>query len=159
MKKRIFIFLAVLILISVGVVAYVASPSATPTATKLGGTPSAVEYDQNIACEAQFVSSTFTCVETNGNSLRYWFDNTADSNCSVELYRKGILRDTKVSSMAVSPNDPGGKANVLKNPGNDTYYFVLYSADGGLIQGHLRANQFAQLKEGERSDILYTNPA
>lgn len=136
MKKLLCTCLSVLMLLSVGISAYAEDASDSETM------PIAVEYDQNIAgIEAQFVSSTFTCVKGNGNSLRYWFDNTAYSNCTVELYRKGILWDTKVSSMVVSPNDPGGKSNVLKNPGNDTYYFVLYSADGGLIQGHLRANQ------------------
>ena len=91
--------------------------------------------------EAQFRSTEFTCVKGNEDSLSYGFDNTAGADCMVELYKKGLIWDTKVSSMTVRPHDPGGKTEVIRNPSDSTFYFVLYAADGGTICGHLQAYQ------------------
>ena len=102
---------------------------------------SVVEYDQTISGEAQFRSTEFTCVKGNGDFLSYGFDNTAGADCMVELYKKGLIWDTKVSSMTVRPHDPGGKTEVIRNPSDSTFYFVLYAADGGTICGHLQAYQ------------------
>ena len=35
----------------------------------------------------------------------------------------------------------GGKTEVIRNPSDSTFYFVLYAADGGTICGHLQAYQ------------------
>ena len=118
MKKLLCICLSMLLLFIVGISAYAFGPE-----------------------EAQFRSTEFTCVKGNGDFLSYGFDNTADADCMVELYKKGLIWDTKVSSMTVRPHDPGGKTEVIRNPSDSTFYFVLYAADGGTICGHLQAYQ------------------
>ena len=108
-----------LLLFIVGISAYAFGPEPESTC-------SVVEYDQTISGEAQFRSTEFTCVKGNGDFLSYGFDNTADADCMVELYKKGLIWDTKVSSMTVRPHDPGGKTEVIRNPSDSTFYFVLY---------------------------------
>ena len=134
MKKLLCICLSMLLLFIVGISAYAFGPEPESTC-------SVVEYDQTISGEAQFRSTEFTCVKGNGDFLSYGFDNTADADCMVELYKKGLIWDTKVSSMTVRSHDPGGKTEVIRNPSDSTFYFVLYAADGGTICGHLQAYQ------------------
>ena len=80
-----------LLLFIVGISAYAFGPGPESTC-------SVVEYDQTISGEAQFRSTEFTCVKGNGDFLSYGFDNTAGADCMVELYKKGLIWDTKVSS-------------------------------------------------------------
>ena len=134
MKKLLCICLSMLLLFIVGISAYAFGPGPESTC-------SVVEYDQTISGEAQFRSTEFTCVKGNGDFLSYGFDNTAGADCMVEHYKKGLIWDTKVSSMTVRPHDPGGKTEVIRNPSDSTFYFVLYAADGGTICGHLQAYQ------------------
>ena len=108
MKKLLCICLSMLLLFIVGISAYAFGPEPESTC-------SVVEYDQTISGEAQFRSTEFTCVKGNGDFLSYGFDNTADADCMVELYKKGLIWDTKVSSMTVRPHDPGGKTEVIRN--------------------------------------------
>ena len=114
MKKLLCICLSMLLLFIVGISAYAFGPEPESTC-------SVVEYDQTISGEAQFRSTEFTCVKGNGDFLSYGFDNTADADCMVELYKKGLIWDTKVSSMTVRPHDPGGKTEVIRNPSDSTF--------------------------------------
>ena len=88
MKKLLCICLSMLLLFIVGISAYAFGPEPESTC-------SVVEYDQTISGEAQFRSTEFTCVKGNGDFLSYGFDNTADADCMVELYKKGLIWDTK----------------------------------------------------------------
>ena len=118
MKKLLCICLSMLLLFIVGISAYAFGPEPESTC-------SVVEYDQTISGEAQFRSTEFTCVKGNGDFLSYGFDNTADADCMVELYKKGLIWDTKVSSMTVRPHDPGGKQKLLGTL--QTAHFTLSS--------------------------------
>ena len=80
-----------LLLFIVGISAYAFGPEPESTC-------SVVEYDQTISGEAQFRSTEFTCVKGNGDFLSYGFDNTAGADCMVELYKKGLIWDTKAVS-------------------------------------------------------------
>ena len=94
----------------------------------------------SINVSGEFVTGIFRTESTNGSSLRYWFKNDGKENCTVRLYKKGTFGDSMVSSMTVSPSDPGGKSAVYKNPGNGRYYKKVSAQYGGAIKGHLRAN-------------------
>lgn len=87
MKKLLCICLSMLLLFIVGISAYAFGPEPESTC-------SVVEYDQTISGEAQFRSTEFTCVKGNGDFLSYGFDNTADADCMVELYKK-VLSGTQ----------------------------------------------------------------
>lgn len=138
MKKLLCAFLSTAMLLSVGVVACAGNTSDSEPEI----TPYAVVYEETVyASNGHYVSTPFTCTEGAGNSLRYWFQNNGSSNCTVNLYKRGFFKDTLVSSMTVSPNDPGGKTGVIRNPHDSTFYFKLQSSTGGVVRGLLKANQ------------------
>lgn len=141
MKKLICTLLALTMCLGITSVALAADVN-EPEITTMGYpiAPYLEEYDQYINVSGEFVTGVFHTESTNGNSLRYWFKNDGKENCTVRLYKKGVFSDSMVSSMTVSPSDPGGKSAVYKNPGNGRYYMKVSAQYGGAIKGHLRAN-------------------
>lgn len=141
MKKLICTLLALTMCLGITSMALAADVN-EPEITTMGYpiAPCLEEYDQYINVSGEFVTGIFRTKSTNGNSLRYWFKNDGKENCTVRLYKKGTFGDSMVSSMTVSPSDPGGKSAVYKNPGNGRYYMKVSAQYGGAIKGHLRAN-------------------
>ena len=102
--------------------------------------PTAVLFDIQIAgSTATYRTEAYTTVSGQGNILRYWYSNKSKSACQVEVYKKGLYRDSMVSSMRVEGN--GQKTGVYNNPGSSNYYWIVRSVDGSALKGQLRANQ------------------
>lgn len=89
-------------------------PAPTPTGlsvfVQLGGTHGTV-----------YTSERFTCVAENGSTLRYWYQNTGASTCTLQLYRVGLFRDELAEApLTIGPGEDA--VGLYKAPGNDTYY-------------------------------------
>lgn len=138
MKKLLCTLLPVALLLGVGLAACGNAPSDTASEDM----PSAVRYkEEAYASNGHYASTPFTCTEGTGDVLSYCFQNNAASDCTVQLYKKGLLGDTLVSSITVSPDDPEGKTGELPHPRGDTFYFKLQASDGGAIGESLTACQ------------------
>lgn len=134
MKKILGLFLSLIILLGIGSMA-LAAPGNEPV------NPLAVVYNNTISTtEPQFKSTYFACVSGNGNSLRYWFNNTGSSPCTVQLFKKTILGGAATGSSFTVAAGNNAYA-VYRNPGSSTYYLVVTSTTGAGISGTLRANQ------------------
>lgn len=90
-----------------------------------------------------YTSEKFTCVEENGSTLRYWYQNNGTSTCTLQLYRVGFFGN-KALGEAI-PIEPGDNAvGIYENPGNDVFYLRVTCVDGygAYINGTLRADQY-----------------
>lgn len=89
-----------------------------------------------------YTSETFHCVEENGNTLQYWFENTGTDSCSVQLYRVGFPRD-QYAGEAITVNAGEDSSGVYRNPGNGIFYLrvTCTSGIGSEMNGTLRAVQ------------------
>lgn len=113
-------------------------PSPPPTSTgmevsvQLSGTSAGV-----------FTSEKFACVDENGDTLRYWYQNTGDSLCSLQLFKVGTFGDKQLGEpIVIEPGD--ADYGTYENPNNDVFYLRVTCIDssGGNIQGTLRADQY-----------------
>lgn len=111
-------------------------PAPTPTglsvSVQLGGTHGTV-----------YTSERFTCVAENGSTLRYWYQNTGTSTCTLQLYRVGLFRDEPAEApLTISPGEDA--VGLYEDPGNDTYYLRVTCVDGSeaSVSGSLRADQY-----------------
>ncbi len=138
MKKLIGIFLSMAMLFGLSATALASTPPDTPPISPMG-----IVYPQETVFSANgfFRGTDFSCTSNGGDSLRYWFQNTGTTTCTVSLYKKTLLSYSLVSSMTVSPSDPGGKSKVYRNCGTSTYYLYITSANGAPIHGYLKAAQ------------------
>lgn len=90
-----------------------------------------------------YTSERFTCVEENGNYLRYWYRNDGTGPCTVQLYREGLFHDEPAEDpLTIGPGEEG--ASHYRDPGNDTYYLRITCVDGSgaCVSGALRADQY-----------------
>ena len=138
MKKLIGIFLSIAMLLGLSATALASTPPDTPSIS-----PTGIVYPQETVSSATgfFRGTDFSCTSNGGDSLRYWFQNTGTTTCTVSLYKKTFLSYSLVSSMTVSPSDPGGNSKVYRNCGTSTYYLYITSANGAPIHGYLKAAQ------------------
>lgn len=111
-------------------------PAPTPTglsvSVQLGGTHGTV-----------YTSERFTCVAENGSTLRYWYQNTGASTCTLQLYRVGLFRDEPAEApLTIGPGEDA--VGLYEDPGNDTYYLRVTCVDGSeaSVSGSLRADQY-----------------
>lgn len=146
MKKVCAMFLSLLMLLSVSSVACAANVPEAETDTSTFTLPPAVEplalvyVNDNLSSSAVFETQYFSCVSGNGNSLRYWFQNTGSSSCTVQLYKKTALGDAYTQApFTVAAGKQ--KSQVFSNPGSKTFKIKVTATDGGVISGKLRANQ------------------
>lgn len=138
MKKLCCTRLPVVLLLGIGLAACGNAPSDAASED----TTLSVRYKEEVyASNGHYVSTPFTCTEGTGDMLSYCIQNNAASDCTVRLYKKGLLGDTLVSAITVSPDDPEGKTGEFPHPRGDTFYFKLQASDGGTIGGSLTACQ------------------
>ena len=88
-----------------------------------------------------YTSELFTCVEENGNALRYSFQNNGTDACYVSLSRcQWIGGQKRVTDLIlVEPGETGG--GTYENSGNGTYCVRIQSEMGGSISGSLKVLQ------------------
>ena len=137
MKKIVCMFLSIAFLLGLG--CNVLAVEFPPTIIE----PTGVVYPERDIYDPTgfFESGDFACTSSGGDSLRYWFKNTGNELCTVTLYKKTILGYAFASSMTVSPSDPGGKSEILRNCGTKTYKIKITSQYGGTIRGTLKVAQ------------------
>lgn len=146
MKKVCAMFLSLLMLLSVSSVACAANVPEAETDTSTFTLPPAVEplalvyVNDNLSSSAVFETQYFSCVSGNGNSLRYWFQNTGSSSCTVQLYEKTYLGLTEVQeAFPVAAGEENEQ--VFPDPGGRTFQIRVTATDGGVVAGALRAEQ------------------
>ncbi len=111
---------------------------ATPTETGL-----AVSIHLTGPHGSVYTSERFACVQENGSTLRYWYQNNGTSICTVQLYRVGFFGESPVGETISVP--PGKDDDAFyENPGNDTFYLRVTCVDGcgADVNGNLRADQY-----------------
>lgn len=138
MKKLFCLFLSLAMLLGLSSTALASTPPEFSPIAPMG-----IVYPQETvsASNGFFRSTDFSCTSNGGDSLRYWFQNTGTTTCTVSLYKKTLLSYSLVSSMTVSPSDPGGNTRIYRNCGTSTYYLYITSANGAPIHGYLKAAQ------------------
>ena len=88
-----------------------------------------------------YTSEPFSCVEENGNLLRYSFQNNGTDACYVYLSKiRWIGGHQRVTELIlVKPGETGG--GTYEDPGNGTYCVRIQSEMGGSISGSLNVLQ------------------
>lgn len=88
-----------------------------------------------------YTSEPFSCVEENGNLLRYSFQNNGTDACYVYLSRfRWIGGQKRVTDLIlVEPGETG--SGTYEDPGNGTYCVRIQSETGGSINGSLSVLQ------------------
>lgn len=104
------------------------------------GAPVQVYGNEDLSSSAVFETVAFACTEGNGDALRYGFQNTGDSPCTVQLYKKTALGDAYTQApFTVAAGKQ--KSQVFSNPGSKTFKIRVTATDGGVVTGALQAEQ------------------
>lgn len=102
--------------------------------------PVQVYGNESLSSSAVFDTVAFTCTEGNGDALRYAFQNTGDSPCTVQLYEKTNLGLTEVQeAFPVAAGEENEQ--VFSDPGGRTFQIRVTATDGGVVAGALQAEQ------------------
>lgn len=102
--------------------------------------PVQVYGNDALSSDAVFETEAFTCTDGNGNSLRYSFQNTGSSACTVQLYKQTVLGLEEVQeSFPVAAGEE--KEQVFPDPGSTTFQIRVTATDGGVVTGALQAEQ------------------
>lgn len=88
-------------------------------------------------------TTKFTATSSNGNYIRFWYQNNASASARVYLIRTDSGKEVIVGTIEVSGNG-GQKADVYYNStaSSGTYYILIEASDGGSISGNVSAAQY-----------------
>lgn len=132
MKKLLTLLLSLVLL--AGLTACAGADSASEAA------PVQVYGNEDLSSSAVFETVAFACTEGNGDALRYGFQNTGDSPCTVQLYEKTVLGLEEVQeAFPVAIGEE--KEQVFPDPGGRTFQIRVTATDGGVVTGKLQAEQ------------------
>lgn len=102
----------------------------------------AVEVDSNIFDEAgDYRTLEFACASSNGSTLRIFYRNESDHECTVTLFKYGLFgTKSDVGHQTI----PAGSEKQFSydRPGGKTFRIRVNSTDGGEVEGYLQASQF-----------------
>lgn len=134
MKKLLTLLLSLILL------AGLTACAGTDPESAFDAAPVQVYGNDALSSDAVFETEAFTCTDGNGNSLRYRFQNTGASSCTVQLYEQTHLGlEEAQESFPVAAGEE--KDLVFPAPGSTTFKIRVTATDGGVISGKLSAEQ------------------
>lgn len=139
-KRLSALLLAVCMAASLSVSACVADKG-TPAESSIIS-PRAVEVNEPVFSKnGDYQTIDFACASSNGSTLRVFYRNESDHECTVTLYEYGFF-GVKLDVGNETIPAGGEKYFSYSNPGGKTFCIRVKSTDGGEVEGYLRANQF-----------------
>lgn len=136
-KRRQVLAGACLLLLATACAANEGTPAESPVIS-----PRAVEVDETVFnAKGDYETMDFSCAASNGSTLRVFYRNESDHECTVTLYKYGFFGTRSDVGHETIPAG-GEKHFSYSNPGGKTFCIRVKSTDGGEVEGYLRANQF-----------------
>lgn len=147
MKKFLSLTLALIMTLALAVPAFASTtPPDPPSASDEddGIMPLAALFPQTPVADAgSYRSTDFTASSSNGNYIRFWFENTTSEKVTVSLYRTDSGRDVLVKSMPVDGNSQDQRTYYSSTANSGTYYIYIEAvSSGGTISGNLSVAQY-----------------
>lgn len=128
------------LLLSLVLLAGLTACAGTDPESAFDAAPVQVYGNDALSSDAVFETEAFTCTDGNGNSLRYSFQNTGSSACTVQLYEQPDLGLAEVQeAFPVAAGEE--KDQVFPDPGGRTFKIRVTATDGGMVTGKLQAEQ------------------
>ena len=98
-----------------------------------------------IAGAGTYKTYDFTASSSNGNYIRFWFENTTSEAVDVYLYRTDSGKDKLVKSMSVDGDSHNQEVYYNSTASSGTYYIKIDASEsGGTISGNLSVAQYTK---------------
>ncbi len=149
MKKFLSLTLALIMTLALAVPAFAVTDPTIPSDTSdedYGIMPLASLFPQTpIAGAGTYKTYDFTASSSNGNYIRFWFENTTSEAVDVYLYRTDSGKDKLVKSMSVDGDSHNQEVYYNSTASSGTYYIKIDASEsGGTISGNLSVAQYTK---------------
>ena len=149
MKKFLSLTLALIMTLALAVPAFAENtPPLPPDASDedYGIMPLAALFPQTpISGAGTYETYDFTASSSNGNYIRFWFQNTTSEEVDVYLYRTDSGKNVLVKSMTVEGDSQNQEVYYNSTASSGTYYIKIDAvASGGTISGTLSVAQYTK---------------